>query len=72
MANSKYSLTQGSVNQDAEQATSSDVTGFESYRAHHLRKIHIVMSLRPGDRNPLVCAVAGHRRTPCANCIIRI
>ena len=36
--------------QAPEQVVSPDVSGFESRRAHHLHKIHIVMSLRPGDR----------------------
>jgi hypothetical protein len=45
--------------QGPEQADISDISRFESWRAHHLYKFHIVMSLRPRDHSPLVCAVAG-------------
>ena len=47
-----------------KQAVSSDVIRFESRRAHHLHRIHIVMSLRPGDWNPLVWGIAGNRMEP--------
>jgi len=39
--------------------TSRQGRRFKSYRAHHLRKIHIVMAPGSRDRNPLVCVVAG-------------
>ena len=48
------------MTQEPEQADISDVSMFESRRAHHLHKILIVMSLRPGDRNPLMSPVAEH------------
>jgi hypothetical protein len=37
---------------------------FESFQAHHFHRKHRVMALRPGDRNPLVCHVAGPNRRP--------
>jgi hypothetical protein len=40
------------------QAAPADATRFESWRATTSHKFLIVMALRPGDRNPLVCAMA--------------
>jgi hypothetical protein len=60
MANSKHSITQDSETQEAEQAAPSDASRFESWRAHHPHKIHIVMPLRPRDRNPLVCGIGAN------------
>jgi len=54
-ANSEGRPSQHAATQNPVQANSPDVIRFESRWAHHLNIIHIVMSLRPGDRNPLVC-----------------
>jgi hypothetical protein len=41
------------------QTVISEVPRFESWRAHHPHRVHIVMSLGSRDHSPLVCPVAG-------------
>jgi len=51
--------TRGGTTQLPEQAVLSEVTRFESWRAHHPHNFPTFIALRLGDRNSLVYAIAG-------------
>ena len=55
--NSEDRPTHTGTTQGSDRADISDVTRFESYRAHHPHRNHGVMSLRSRDHSPLVWGI---------------